>query len=62
MAFEDIKTEIYSLLERMTNQPEDTHQLAESIREKIAILRAEGMPVPQDLIELEKRLEEDYGA
>lgn len=62
MAFEAIKAEISMLLEKMTNQPEDVHQLAEQIHEKIAFLRAEGLPVPDDLVALEKRLHKDYGA
>lgn len=61
MAFEDIKSEIYSLLDQMTNQPEDMHELAETLRERIAELRATGMPVPDDLQELEKKLEARYG-
>ena len=33
-----------------------------AIRERLNQLRAEGLPIPDDLVELEKRLEEDYGA
>ncbi|MDO8361102.1 MAG: hypothetical protein Q7T08_13870 [Devosia sp.] len=62
MALSDIQNEIVSLLQQMTNQPEDVHQLAEQIREKLNLLRAEGLPIPDDLLELEQRLEEDYGA
>lgn len=62
MAYDDIAAEISSLLQQMTEQPEDVHQLALEIREKINILRAEGMPVPEDLVLLEKRLEEEFGA
>ena len=62
MAFEDIQVEINYLLQQMTEQPEDVHELATAIREKISELRAMGMPVPEDLIALEKQLEEEYGA
>ncbi|MBI4922141.1 MAG: hypothetical protein HY834_10350 [Devosia nanyangense] len=62
MALSDIQNEIVSLLQQMTNQPEDVHQLAEQIREKLSLLRAEGLPIPDDLLELEQRLEQDYGA
>lgn len=62
MALSDIQNEIVSLLQQMTNQPEDVHQLAEQIREKLNLLRAEGLPIPDDLLELEQRLEQDYGA
>lgn len=62
MAFESIKAEIDLLLEKMTNQPEDVHQLAEAIHEKIALLRAEGLPVPEELVRLEEQLKTEYGA
>ena len=62
MAFSDIQNEIVALLQQMTNQPEDVHELAQQIRERLNQLRAEGLPIPDDLVELEKRLEEDYGA
>ncbi len=60
MAFEDIKAEISLLLQEMVNQPEDEHELLEQVREKLNELRAMGMPLPEDLIELEKRLEERF--
>lgn len=62
MAFEELQAEIALLFEQMVEQPEDVHQLAIEIREKLNTLRAEGMPVPQDLVELEKRLETEFGA
>lgn len=61
MTFEDIKAQIYVALEKMTDQPEDAHELAVEIRERIAELRATGMPVPNDLLELDARLERDFG-
>lgn len=60
MAFEDIKAQIYILLDQMTAQPEDEHELARNIHERIAELRATGMPVPDDLKELEKQLKERF--
>ncbi len=62
MAFENLKAEIATLFQQVNNQPEDVHQLVEEIREKLSTLRAEGMPIPEDLLELEKQLTEDYGA
>ena len=59
MAFEDIKAEIAILFEKMVNQPEDRHELAGRIHEMLGELRASGMPLPDDLVELEKRLQED---
>lgn len=60
MAFEDIKAEIALLFEQMVNQPEDAHELEAVLREKLNILKAEGLPVPEDLAELEKKLEKDF--
>jgi len=60
MAFEDIKAQISLLLEEMVNQPEDAHQLQESIHEMLGELKASGMPLPQDLVELEERLEAEF--
>lgn len=60
MAFEDIKAEIALLFEEMVNQPQDAHEIRESVREKLNALRASGLPLPEDLVELEKRLEQDF--
>lgn len=60
MAFELIKAEIAVLLQQMVNQPEDEHELHERLREKLAELRAQGLPLPDDLVELERRLDEDF--
>lgn len=60
MAFESIKAEIDLLLADMVNQPEDIHELREQLREKLSELRAMGMPLPANLVELEKRLDDDF--
>ena len=62
MSFEDLQAEISLLLTQMENQPKDAHELHEVIREKINEMRAYGMPVPKDLIELEKNLEAEFEA
>ncbi len=61
MAFDDIKPEIALLFQRMVDQPEDAHQLVDQLREKFRELHAEGMPIPDDLLELERRLEYENG-
>ena len=61
MAFESIKAELDLLLEAMVNQPQDLRELREQVREKLNELRAMGMPLPADLVALEKRLDEDEG-
>lgn len=60
MALEDIKAQISLLLEQMVNQPEDEHELLEQVREKLNELRAMGMPLPGDLVALEKQLEDRF--
>ena len=56
MAFDRIKSEIYMLLTEMENRPHDKWELHEMIQEKLNELRAFGLPLPQDLVELEEKL------
>ncbi|WP_395448473.1 hypothetical protein ACHMW7_27145 [Aminobacter sp. UC22_36] len=60
MALEQIKAQIAVLLQEMVNQPEDSHELQEQLREKLSELRAQGLPLPKDLVDLEKRLDDDF--
>jgi hypothetical protein len=60
MAFEDLKAEIALLLNQMENQPEDRHELYLQIREKLNEMRAFGLPLPEDLVRLEKELEAEF--
>lgn len=62
MAFEDLKAEIALLLNQMENQPEDRHELYLQIREKLNEMRAYGMPLPEDLVRLERELEAEFTA
>ncbi|MBZ9989628.1 hypothetical protein LB572_21250 [Mesorhizobium sp. BH1-1-5] len=62
MALEALKAQISLLLEEMVNQPEDEHEIQEQLREKLREMRAMGMPLPADLVELEKRLDDDLDA
>lgn len=57
MSFEALKASIALLLEEMVEQPEDLHQVQESLREKLSEMRDLGQPVPQDLLDLELELE-----
>jgi len=62
MAFEDLIAEMSMLLESMTGEPEqDIHDAYERIRQALDTMRAEGLPVPDDLLELEAKLEEAFG-
>ena len=62
MALEEIKARISLLLQEMVNQPEDEHEIQEQLREKFSELRALGLPLPADLVELERRLEAGFDA
>lgn len=57
--FESIKAEIGLLLTEMETQPENATEIYEKVREKLNELRATGMPVPDDLADMEKRLERE---
>lgn len=57
MAFEDWKVRLRMVLETATHQPEDWHELQENLREELSGLRAQGLPVPRDLLDLEQALE-----
>jgi hypothetical protein len=46
----------------MENQPEDRHELYLQIREKLNEMRAFGLPLPDDLVRLEKELEAEFKA
>ncbi len=59
MPYGNIMTRIRLFLETATHQPDDLHELQESLREELAILKAQGLPPPQDLVALEKQLEQD---
>ena len=60
MSFEDIKAELSLLMIEMENQPQDMHELYEKVHEKLSELKAFGMPVPQDLVELEEKLKQYF--
>ncbi|MHA1127490.1 MAG: hypothetical protein ACTSRN_00880 [Alphaproteobacteria bacterium] len=58
MPFESLKVRLAMLLEQMIHQPEDVHELQETLREELAELKASGLPLPQDLVDLEQQLED----
>jgi hypothetical protein len=59
MAFEQLRAEIEQLVQQMENEPEDIHELHARIRSKLNELKATGMPLPDDLVALEKRLDRE---
>jgi hypothetical protein len=59
MALEEYKARIALLLDEMSERPEDRHELQERVREQLEGLKGMGMPLPQDLVDLERSLEEE---
>lgn len=57
MALEQLRAEIAMLVQQMENEPEDIHELHARIRSKLNEIKAMGMPLPDDLVALEKRLD-----
>jgi hypothetical protein len=62
MAFDDVKAELGILMTQMQNEPEDRHELYLQLMEKLNELKAFGMPLPQDLVDMEKALEAEFAA
>ena len=62
MAFDQLKMQISLLLTQMQNEPEDRHEIYLQLREKLNELKAVGMPLPDDLVKMEKELEEEFAS
>ena len=60
MAFEDVMADTERLLGEIENRPEDKHELYLELAGKLNEIRAMGMPVPEDLVRLERELEETF--
>jgi hypothetical protein len=62
MAFEGREAELGMLLGKMRQAPEDWHELYEQVRQTLNHMKATGMPLPQDLVQFERDLEEEFEA
>ncbi len=62
MAFEDIKIQIDMLLDETQDRPDDWHAVYQKVMQEISEMRAFGMPVPEDLVDLERALEEKFSS
>jgi hypothetical protein len=62
MAFENTKAEIALLMQALNEAPRDKHELYLEIMQKLNELKAYGMPLPDDLVALERRLEREFTA
>ncbi len=62
MDLSELEAELNLLLTQMENLPEDRHEFYLQLREKLAEIRAFGMPVPHDLLRLESELEKEFAS
>jgi predicted nucleic acid-binding Zn-ribbon protein len=60
MAFEQLQAEISLLMNQISRQPEDLHELYEMLHQKLNEMRALGQPLPQDLADLERKMLKDF--
>lgn len=59
MAFEEFRVQIAMLMEEISGNPDDPHQLQERLRETLAEMQSLGLPLPADLVRLEDYLERE---
>lgn len=57
MAFEDLDAEIAYLLDVMEGEIGDLREIEFRLQQVISTMRAEGLPVPEDLKNLEAKLD-----
>ena len=62
MAFDQLKMQISLLLTQMQNEPEDRHEIYLQLHEKLNEMKAFGMPLPDDLVKMEKDLEAEFSS
>lgn len=60
MALEELKAQIAYLLTSIEDNPEDLHELHQQLRQKLAQFKAMGLPLPADLVELNRKLEASF--
>ena len=60
MEWDEVLADLSNLVTQMENQPEDRRELYLQLREKLNEIRAMGMPLPDDLVRLERDLEAEF--
>ena len=60
MALESLKAEIGLILETFSNPPHDRYELYVQLKEKLNEMRVFGMTPPDDLLEFEEALDEEF--
>jgi len=59
MALEQFRVQIAMIMDEIAKNPKDEHELQETLREKLSEMKAMGLPLPDDLVDLETFLEDD---
>ena len=59
MALEQFRVQIAMIMDEIAKNPKDEHELQETLREKLSEMKAMGLPLPADLVDLETFLEDD---
>ena len=62
MERDELEAELSILLTELEGEPEDVHEIYLRLRQLIASMRAFGMEIPADLVELESRLDSEFTA
>jgi len=62
MAFDDLEAELALLINQMDTPPGNPHDLYLRIMEKLNEFKALGLPLPDDLVRVEKELEAYFKA
>jgi hypothetical protein len=62
MAFDDLEAELALLINQMDNPPENPHDLYLRIMELLNEYKGLGLPLPDDLVRVEKELEDYFKA
>ena len=62
MSFENLTAELSLLVDEIEGDQGDHHEIYPRIREKLGELKAMGMPLPEDLVRLERNLEAEFDA
>lgn len=62
MEWDEMQAELSLLVTQMETQPEDRREIYLQLREKLNEIRAMGLPLPDDLVRLERELEAEFAS
>lgn len=57
---QEIEAALLELLEEMNGEPGDAHEIYQKLRQTLDSMRAMGMPLPDDLVQMEKELSAEF--